>query len=163
MAKLGRRTTYDFQEGFKSLSWESRAKLEIYAIDQKNSSLKIYNELTEKIEEIKTEFKLPLHLSYINLPPYLYISGGKLNGKDVSSIKRIIRTGQNSIKCEEFAQLAQGRSSHCMAYVKIVNCLFFISGSRNKTCEKYNFNKKKNGNLPVFKYFKRKMFCLCNK
>ena len=148
MAKLGRRTTYDFQEGFKSLSWESRAKLEIYAIDQKNSSLKIYNELTEKIEEIKTEFKLPLHLSYINLPPYLYISGGKLNGKDVSSIKRIIRTGQNSIKCEEFAQLAQGRSSHCMAYVKIVNCLFFISGSRNKTCEKYNFNKKKMETFP---------------
>ena len=33
MAKLGKRTTNDFQEGFKNLSWESRAKLEIFAVD----------------------------------------------------------------------------------------------------------------------------------
>ena len=148
LVKLGKRTSNEFQEGFKNLSWETRAKLEIYAVDQRNNSLKIYNALTDKIEDIKADFKLPIHLSYINLPPYLYISGGKLNGKDLTSVKRIIRTGQKSIKCEEIAQMSQGRSSHCMINIRDMNCLFFISGSRNKTCEKYNFNKKKMESFP---------------
>ena len=130
------------------------------AVDQKNSSLKIFNELTEKFEEIKVDFKLALHLSYINLPPYLYISGGKINGKDDASVKRIIRTGKDSIKCEEFSQLTQGRSSHCMVYVKSVNCLYFISGSRIKSCEKYNFNKDKMEPFPGLKISREKC-CAC--
>ena len=140
-----------FQEALNQLSWESRGKIELIAVDQKNSSLKIYNELTEKFEEIKVDFKLALHLSYINLPPYLYISGGKVNGKDITSVQKITRTGKNSVKCEEFAQLAQGRSSHCMVYVKSVNSLFFISGSRIKSCEKYNFNKNKMESFPALR------------
>ena len=164
MAKLGKRTTNDFQEGFKNLSWESRAKLEIFAVDQKNSSLKIYNELIGKIEEIKIDFKLPIHLSYINIPPYLYISGGKLNGKDLSSVKKINRTGQNSIKSEELANLNQGRSSHCMVYVKDINCLLFISGSRIKSCEKYSFTKKKMESFPSLNVSREKCSaCIINK
>ena len=65
--------------------------MELIAANQKNSSLHIYNELTNKVEEIKVDFKLAMHLSYINIPPYLYISGGKVNGKDITSIKRISR------------------------------------------------------------------------
>ena len=164
MAKLGKRTTNDFQEGFKNLSWESRAKLEIFAVDQKNSSLKIYNDLIGKIEEIKIDFKLPIHLSYINIPPYLYISGGKLNGKDLSSVKKINRTGQNSIKSEELANLNQGRSSHCMVYVKDINCLLFISGSRIKSCEKYSFTKKKMESFPSLNVSREKCSaCIINK
>ena len=164
LVKLGKRTSNEFQEGFKNLSWETRAKLEIFAVDQRNSSLKIYNELTDKIEDIKTDFKLPIHLSYVNLPPYLYISGGKLNGKDLTSVKRIIRTGQKSIKCEEIAQMNQGRSSHCMIYVRDMNCLLFISGSRIKSCEKYNFNKKKMESFPSLNVSREKCSaCVLNK
>ena len=164
MAKLGKKTTNEFQEGFKNLSWESRAMLEIFAVDQKNSSLKIYNELIGKIDEIKTDFKLPIHLSYINIPPYLYISGGKLNGKDLTSVKRIIRTGQNSIKCEEISQLNQGRNSHCMIYIKDINSLYFISGSRIKLCEKYSFTKKKMESFPALNVSREKCSaCVINK
>ena len=160
LVKAGKKNSTEFQEGLKQLSWGSRGKVELMAVDQKNSALKIYNILTEKIEEIKIDFKLPLHLCYINLPPYLYISGGKVNGKDITSISKISRTGQNSVKCEEFAQLAQGRSSHCMVYVKSANSLFFISGSRNKTCEKYNFSKNRIESFPGLKVAREKC-CAC--
>jgi hypothetical protein len=160
LAKAGKKNSTEFQEGLKQLSWTSRGKIELMAVDQKNSALKIYNALTEKIDEIKIDFKLPLHLCYINLPPYLYISGGKVNGKDITSIKKISRTGKNTVQCEEFAQLAQGRSSHCMVYVKSVNCLFFISGSRNKSCEKYNFSKNRIESFPGLKVSREKC-CAC--
>ena len=89
-----------------------------------------------------------MQLSYINLPPYLYLSGGKINGKDINTIQRIIRTGKNSVKLEEFSKLYLGRSNHCMVYVKNLNSLLFISGSKIKTCEKYNFNKNKMESFP---------------
>jgi hypothetical protein len=160
LAKAGKKNTLQFQEALNQLSWESRGKIELMAVDQKNSCLKIYNELTEKFEEIKVDFKLALHLSYINLPPYLYISGGKVNGKDITSVQKITRTGKNTAKCEDFAQLTQGRSSHCMVYVKSVNSLFFISGSRIKSCEKYNFNKNKMESFPALRISREKC-CAC--
>ena len=163
LAKSGKKNSFEFQDILKQLSWESRGKIEIMALCPKSSSLKIYNELSDKIDEIKIDFKLPMHLCYINIPPYFYISGGKVNGKDITSIKRIIRTGQNSVKCEEFAQLNQGRSSHCMIYVKSVNSMFFISGSRIKTCEKYNFNRNKIESFPGLRISREKCnACLLN-
>ena len=39
-------------------------------------------------------------LIHSSLPPYLYISGGKVNGKDTTSVKRLQRVGQNEIKCD---------------------------------------------------------------
>ena len=160
LAKAGKRNSFEFQEAFNQLAWESRGKIELMAVDQKNGSLKIYNIYTEKFEEIKVDFKIPMHLSYINIPPYLYISGGKQSGKDLTSVRRIIRTGQNSVKCEELAQLSQGRNSHCTVYVKNVNCLFFISGSRIKSVEKFNFNKNKMESFPGLKISREKC-CAC--
>ena len=40
------------------------------SINQKNSSIHIYNELSNKIDEIKTTLKFLMHLSYNNLPNY---------------------------------------------------------------------------------------------
>ena len=83
--KKGGRNRLGFQTLFNELTWEERGKVEIMAINHKNNSVHIYNELSNKIEEVKVNTKFPLHLSYINLPPYLYISGGKVNGKDSTS------------------------------------------------------------------------------
>ena len=163
LARAGKKNSFEFQDLLKNLPWSTRGKIELFAVNQKNGSLHIYNELTNKIEEIKVDFKLALHLSYINIPPYLYISGGKVNGKDITNIQKITRTGQNSVKCEELAQMSQGRSSHCMVYVKYVNCLFFISGSRIKSCEKYNFNKNKMESFPALRISREKCSaCLLN-
>ena len=160
LVKAGKKNSKEFKNIFDQLPWESRGKIELFAVDQKNNSLKIYNELTEKIEEIKLDFKLAMQLSYINLPPYLYLSGGKINGKDINSIQRIIRTGKNSVKLEEFSKLYLGRSNHCMVYVKNLNSLFFISGSKIKTCEKYNFNKNKMESFPDLNISREKC-CSC--
>jgi len=158
--KKGGRNKLGFQTLFNELTWEERAKVEIMAINHKNNSVHIYNELSNKIEEVKVNTKFPLHLSYINLPPYLYISGGKVNGKDTTSVKRLQRIGQNEIKCDEISQLNTGRSSHCTVYVQNINSLIFISGSRIKSCEKYSLTKEKMESFPGLKVPREKC-CAC--
>ena len=95
LVKNGGRTRIQFQTLLREIPFEERGKVELMSIDQKNSSIHIYNELSNKIDEIKTTLKFPMHLSYINLPPYLYISGGKVNGKDSTSVQKIQRIDQN--------------------------------------------------------------------
>ena len=158
--KKGGRNKLGFQTLFNELTWEERGKVEIMAVNNKNNSVHIYNELSNKIEEVKINTKLPLHLSYINLPPYLYISGGKVNGKDTTSVKRLQRIGQNEIKCDEISQLNTGRSSHSTVYVQNINSLIFISGSRIKSCEKYSLTKEKMESFPGLKVPREKC-CAC--
>ena len=160
IVKSGGRNRFSFQSLFNELSWEERGKVELMAVDQKKSSLHIYNELSNKIEEVKTNIKFPLQLSYINLPPYLYISGGKVNGKDSTSVQRIQRTGQNNFKIDEITQLKQGRSNHCTIYLQNINSLIFISGSRIKSCEKYSITKDKMDSFPGLRV-SRERCCAC--
>ena len=130
------------------------------AVDSKNASLHIYNIFTNKIEEVKTTIKFPMHLSYINIPPYLYISGGKVNGKDSTLLQRLHRTDQAEFKVEEVAQMKQGRSNHCTVFISNINALIFISGSRIKSCEKYSFIKEKMEAFPGLKVSREKC-CAC--
>ena len=160
LVKIGGRSRYQFQTLLREIPFEERGKVEIMSIDQKNSSIHIYNELSNKIEEIKTTIKFPMHLSYINLPPYLYISGGKVNGKDSTSLQKIQRIGQNDFNVEEIAQLKQGRSNHCTVFIQSINSLIFISGSRIKSCEKYSFTKEKIESFPGLKVSREKC-CAC--
>ena len=160
LVKNGGRTKYQFQTLLREIPFEERGKVEIMSIDQKNSSIHIYNELSNKIEEIKTSIKFPLHLSYINLPPYLYISGGKVNGKDSTSVQKIQRIDQNDFNIEEIGQLKQGRSNHCTIYIQSINSLIFISGSRIKSCEKYSITKEKIEAFPGLKVSREKC-CAC--
>ena len=160
IAKSGGRNRNNFQTLFNELTWEQKGKVEIMAVDQKKSTLHIYNNLSNKIEEIKTIIQFPLQLSYINLPPYLYISGGKVNGKDSTSLIRIKRKGNSTFANEEIAQLKQGRSNHCTIYVQNLNSLIFISGSRTKSCEKYSLTKGKMENFPALKV-SRERCCAC--
>ena len=160
LIKNGSRNKSQFQNLINELPWEERGKVELMSIDHKNCSIHIYNEFSNKIDEIKTDLKLPMHSSYINLPPYLYLSGGKVNGKDSTSLQKIQRIDQNNFKVEEIAQLKQGRSNHCTIYIQSINCLFFISGSRIKSCEKYSFTKEKMEAFPGLKVSREKC-CAC--
>ena len=154
------RNKYQLQTLLKELSWEDRGKVEIMAIDPKTSSVHIYNQFSNNIEEIKTNIKFPIHLSYINIAPCLYISGGKVNGKDSDSLQRVRRIGENDFQVEEIAKLKQGRSNHCTIYIQNINCLIFISGSRIKSCEKYSFTKEKIEAFPGLKVSREKC-CAC--
>ena len=160
LIKNGSKNKLQLQNLLSEIPWEERGKVELMSIDHKNSSIHIYNEFLNKIEEIKTNLKIPMHSNYINLPPYLYLSGGKVNGKDSASVQRIQRIGQNNFKVEEIAQLKQGRSNHCTIYIQSINCLFFISGSRIKSCEKYSFTKEKMESFPGLKTSREKC-CAC--
>ena len=160
LVKNGGRTRIQFQTLLREIPFEERGKVELMSIDQKNSSIHIYNELSNKIDEIKTTLKFPMHLSYINLPPYLYISGGKVNGKDSTSVQKIQRIDQNEFSMEEIAQLKQGRSNHCTIFIQSINSLIFISGSRIKSCEKYSFTKEKIESFPGLKVSREKC-CAC--
>ena len=160
LVKSGGRARYQFQTLLREIPFQERGKVELMSVDQKNGSIHIYNELSNKIEEIKTSIKFPMHLSYINLPPYLYISGGKVNGKDSTSVQKIQRVDQNDFNIEEIAQLKQGRSNHCTIYIQSINSLIFISGSRIKSCEKYSFTKEKIEAFPGLKISREKC-CAC--
>ena len=160
LVKSGGRKKNQFQSLFKTIPWEDRGKVELMAVDNKNASLHIYNLFTNKIEELKTTIKFPMHLSYINIPPYLYISGGKVSGKDSTMLQRLHRTGQAEFKVEEIAQMKQGRSNHCTVFISNINALIFISGSRIKSCEKYSFTKEKMEAFPGLKVSREKC-CAC--
>ena len=160
LIKSSGRKKNQIQSLLREVPWEERGKVELMAIDHKKGSLHIYNEFSNKIEEIKTSIKFPMHTSYINIPPYLYISGGKVNGKDTTLLQRIQRTGQNEFKIEEICQLREGRSSHCTVFIQNINALIFISGSRIKSCEKYSFTKEKMEAFPGLKVSREKC-CAC--
>ena len=142
------------------LSWEEKNKLQITALGQGNYTVNIFNILTNQIEEIKSNIKFPLHYSYINLSPYIYISGGKIDGKDSKEVSRLIRTGENTFNKENVAKLNEARTHHCTVYVKYINCMFFISGSRVKSCEKFNLNKNKMESFPALRVSREKC-CAC--
>ena len=150
----------EFLIQYNELSLEEKNTTQIIAINQSNSSCYVFNVLTNKIEEIKTNIKFPMHLSYINLPPNVYISGGKSekeNSKDISILKR---TGENSFSYEKIAQLKEARTHHCSIYIKSINSILFISGSKIKSCEKYSLTDKKVETFPPLKASREKC-CAC--
>lgn len=146
----------EFLIQYNDLSWQEKNTTQIIAINQSNSTCYIYNILTNKIEEIKTNIKFPMHFSYINLPPFVYISGGK-ESKDIS---KLYRTGENSFSCEKIAQLKEARTHHCSIYIKSINSILFISGSKIKSCEKYNLTENKVETFPALKTSREKC-CAC--
>ena len=143
LIKSGDRESTKFQAIFNELTWEERGNIEIMGINERKNTIHIYNQYLNNIEEVKLPEKIPQHGSYINIPPYLYFSGGKSMGKDLNDLKKITRIGENEIKIESIGELLQGRSDHCTLYVPSINSLFFIGGNKIKSCEKYNITRDK--------------------
>ena len=89
------------------------------------------------------DFRTPLNFSYLNIPPYVFLSGGKdLTFKDLYSVYRIRRLNQNEVSIEKYSQLIINRSSHSSIYIPLSNLIIFISGSNTNSCEQLNIKTK---------------------
>lgn len=113
-----------------------------------------------KIEEVKIATKFPMYHSFLNLNGVIYLSGGKINGKDSNLVQKISRTGEKSFQIDNIANLQEARTHHCSIYIKKTNSIYFISGSKKKSCEKYNLTKGKMENFPALKVSREKC-CAC--
>ena len=143
----GGRNNPEYNSLFNSLTWEEKNYIEIIGLKSSDSTAFVYNQISDTIENIDTKIKFPSHQSYINVHPYVYLSGGKDGNKPINLIRRL-RKINNFFKLEELGNLKEARSHHSTIYVKSMNSLIFISGSKTKTCEKFNLTKKQIESFP---------------
>lgn len=141
------RNNSEYNSLFNSLTWEEKNYIEIIGLKSSDSTTFVYNQISDTIENMDTKIKFPSHQSYINVHPYVYLSGGKDNNKPINLIRRLRKINQ-FFKLEELGNLKEARSHHSTIYVKSMNSLIFISGSKTKTCEKFNLTKKQIESFP---------------
>ena len=65
------------------LTWEERGLIEFLLFPQNSNFIYVYNVFLENKEKINIDFYTPFNFSYLNIPPYVYLSGFKF------TIKRI--------------------------------------------------------------------------
>jgi hypothetical protein len=125
-------------KGYMSLlTPEEIYKIEMTSIGYNCKSVFIYNPLTEHVSEIEfPHFKFPAFHTFINIRPYIYISGGKEANKDLNVFYKIKRTGEKTFEHIELPSLIVSRSAHTMLSHK--NNIYALSGSRVKSCEVFN-------------------------
>ena len=141
IVKSGGRNNEEFNKLFNSLTWEEKNYIEIIGLKSSDFKVFVYNQISDKIENFDTRIKFPSHQSYINVLPYVYFSGGKVENKPISLIRRL-RKINDEFLIEEVGNLKEARSHHSTIYIESMNSLIFISGSKIKTCEKLNLNSK---------------------
>ena len=151
----GGRNNPEYKSLFNSLTWEEKNYIEIIGLKSSDSTAFVYNQISNKIENFDTKIKFPSHQSYINVLPYVYLSGGKDNNKPINLIRRL-RKFNNFFKLEDLGTLKEARSHHSTIYVKSMNSLIFISGSKTKTCEKFNLAKNQIESFPSVKNSREK-------
>ena len=151
-----------FFDLFNSLTWEEKNYIEIIGLKQSDSKVFVYNQILNKIEDFEVDIKFPSLQSYVNVPPYVYFSGGKIDNKPIKLIRRL-RKLNNQFKIEEMGGLKEARSHHTTIYIKSLNSLIFISGSKTKTCEKLNLLNNTIENFPSINVGREKCgACLTN-
>jgi hypothetical protein len=156
------RNNKDYKDLFDSLTWEEKNYIEIIGLKSSDTIAFVFNQISNTIENIDTKFRFPTHQSYINVLPYVYFSGGKLDNKLVSQIRRL-RKINNDFIIEEVGNLIEPRTHHSTIYIQSINSLIFISGSKTKTCEKFNLTNKKNESFPSLRNAREKCgTCLTN-
>ena len=136
-----------FIELFNSLTWEEKNYIEIIGLKQSDSKVYVYNQLSDKIDCLDIKIKFPSLQSFVNVPPYVYFCGGKIDNKPITLIRRL-RKINNKFKIEEMGNMKEARSHHTTIYIKSLNSIIFISGTKTKTCEKLNLINKKVENFP---------------
>ena len=161
--KEGGKNKEEYNGLFNSLTWEEKNYIEIIGLKSSDSIAFVYNQISDTIENLETKLKFPSHQSYINVHPYVYLSGGKESNKPISLIRRL-RKINNKFKIEEIGNLIEARSHHSTIYIKSMDSLIFISGTKTKTCEKFNLSNRKIENFPPVKNSREKCgTCLINK
>jgi hypothetical protein len=132
------------------LTWEERNKIEMISIGYNTHSTFIYNPLNNEVKEIEfSQFKFPAFHSFLNLLPWIYISGGKdYSSKDLNNFYKIRRNEIKSFELVELPQMNEKRSHHSMIYYKADNSIYVISGSKIKSCEKFSIDDNKWNIIP---------------
>ena len=126
-----------------TLKWDERNLTEFLFFNQNSTIIYAYNVFLKIREKIEMDFRTPLNFSYLNIPPYVFLSGGKdLTFKDLYSVYRIRRLNQNEVSIEKYSQLIINRSSHSSIYIPLSNLIIFISGSNTNSCEQLNIKNK---------------------
>ena len=126
-----------------TLKWEERNLTEFLFFNQNSTTIYAYNVFLRKREKIEMNFRTPLNFSYLNIPPYVFLSGGKdLTFKDLYTIYRIRRINQNVVSSDIYSKLIIPRSSHSSIYIPLSNLIIFISGSNTNSCEQLNIKTK---------------------
>lgn len=147
------------------LTWEERNKIEMISIGYNTHSTFIYNPLSNEVKEVEfSQFKFPTFHCFINLLPWVYISGGKdSSSKDLNNFYKIRRTDQKSFETVDLAQMNEKRSNHSMIYYKQNNSLYVISGSKIKSCEKYSIDENNWSIIPSLNHSREKPgLCIYN-
>ena len=152
----------EYNELFNSLTWEEKNYIELISLKSGDTTAFVYNQISNKVEKFDTKIKFPSQQSFINVLPYVYFSGGKIDNKPTTLIRRL-RKYNNEFKIEEMGNLREPRSCHSTIYIKSIDSLLFISGTKTKTCEKLNLINKKVEKFPAIKYAREKCgTCLTN-
>ena len=152
----------EYNDLFNSLTWEEKNYIELISLKSGETTAFVYNQISNAVENFDTKIKFPSQQSFINVLPYVYFSGGKIDNKPISLIRRL-RKCNNEFKIEEMGNLREARSCHSTIYIKSIDSLLFISGTKTKTCEKLNLINKKVEKFPAVKYPREKCgTCLTN-
>ena len=134
----------ELEEEIKRLDYKERNLIEFSYFYPNSNFYYTYNIYLKIKEKIDLNNKLPLLFSFINVPPFSYISGGRdSNAKELKKIIRIQRIGEKKSEYKEMANLKKARSNHSSIYIPYSNSLVFISGTKTATCEMLNLNNNK--------------------
>ena len=138
----------ELEEEIKKLDYKERNLIEFSCFYPNSNHYNTYNIYLKIKEKIDLEKKLPLLFSFINIPPFSYISGGRdSNAKELKNIIRIQRIGENNCEYKEMTNLKKARSNHTSIYIPYSNSIVFISGTKTTSCEILNLNNNKINDL----------------
>ena len=121
------------------IKWNERNLLELISLGQKSQKFYVFNPFKGKIEEIEIEnnFTFPIYNSYINILPYIYLSGGKDEGHDLNGFYALRREGEKKLEITKLPHMIEKRSNHSMIYIPNKKLILSISGSKSSV-EKYD-------------------------
>ena len=138
----------ELEDEIKKLDYKERNLIEFSCFYPNSNYYNTYNIYLKIKEKIDLDKKLPLLFSFINIPPFSYISGGRdSNAKELKKIIRIQRTGEKKCEYIEMTNLKKARSNHTSIYIPYSNSIVFISGTKTTSCEILNLNNNKINDL----------------
>lgn len=150
----------------QSMQWTDKNMISLLLFGQNCKTAYSFNPYTKTIEEIEIEtedkdYKTPSGYHCINIPPFVYLSGGK-NDKnmELDTIYQFVRIGDKKFSLNQLGLMFDKRSFHTSIYIPKRNSLCFISGSRLKTAELFNLDTKAQSSLPLLNS-SRERSCAC--
>jgi len=131
----------------KTLTPKEISRIEIYAFGYNCKSVFSYNLLNNKVKEEEIpNYKFSSFHSFCNYKGKAFLSGGKLGSKELNTFYQIERNEENKMAVKELPNMIYSRSLHSM--IASDNFVFSISGTRNKTVEKFDIMKNQWIELP---------------